>query len=88
MADTEKNPSTPAKRRRLTGTVVSAAMQKTVVVRVDRMQMHPVYKKRYRVSKKFHAHAVTPFAVGEKVVIEETRPLSRTKRWRVIEKVA
>ncbi|HBT39627.1 MAG: 30S ribosomal protein S17 [Thermotoga sp. 50_1627] len=73
-------------RKRLTGTVVSDKMDKTVVVRVTRWLEHPVYKKRIRRSKKYHAHDEhNECKVGDVVVIEETRPLSRTKRWRVVE---
>lgn len=75
-------------RRKLQGTVISDKMQKTVVVRVDRMKMHPKYKKRYTVSSKFKAHDEKgEYHVGDKVVIEETRPLSRDKRWRVVVKI-
>lgn len=75
-------------RRRLQGTVVSDKMQKTVVVRVERMKLHPKYKKRYQVSAKFKAHdEKNEYHAGDKVIIEETRPLSRDKRWRVVSKV-
>lgn len=75
-------------RRQLTGTVVSDKMTKTVIVRVDRTVSHPKYDKRYKVSKRFAAH-VEPNLVktGDRVLIEETRPLSATKRWRVIKKL-
>lgn len=72
-------------RRRLEGTVVSAKAQKTVTVRVDRTVMHPKYGKRYTVSKKYLAHCEMPeVKEGAKVTIEETRPLSSRKRWRVV----
>lgn len=75
-------------RRRLTGVVVRTSMTKTAVVRVDRMKEHPLYKKRYRVSKQFHAHDEKgQYAVGDTVIMEETRPLSKTKRWRIVRKV-
>ncbi|MDP3963605.1 MAG: 30S ribosomal protein S17 [bacterium] len=78
----------PIKRRKLTGTVVSDKMQKTVVVRVERLKKHPKYEQRFRVSKKFKAHDETgAYHTGDKVIIEETRPISRDKRWRVIEKI-
>ncbi len=74
-------------RRRITGVVVSTKMQQTAVVRVDRMKAHPIYGKRYRVSKKFHAHNENnQFAEGDTVVMEETRPMSKTKRWRIVAK--
>lgn len=82
---TEKN-QTRGTRRRLIGRVVSAKMQKTVTVQVDRTVMHPKYHKRYTVSRKFLAHDADGIAkVGAKVTIEETRPLSALKRWRVVE---
>lgn len=72
-------------RRRLTGVVVSAKMEKTVTVRVDRTVMHPKYGKRYQVSKKFLVHDEAKSAkVGDVVTIEETRPLSARKRWRLV----
>ncbi|MFA5945884.1 MAG: 30S ribosomal protein S17 [Patescibacteria group bacterium] len=75
------------KRRRLIGTVVSMKMMKTVSVRVDRTVVHPKYGKRYAVSAKYLAHNESPdIQAGDKVVIEETRPLSALKRWRVVSK--
>ena len=74
-------------RRRLIGTVVSTKMMKTVSVRVDRTVVHPKYGKRYAVSAKYLAHNESPeIKAGDKVVIEETRPLSALKRWRVVSK--
>jgi small subunit ribosomal protein S17 len=75
---------TPA-RRRLQGTVVSTKMQKTIVVRVDRMKTHPKYHKQYVMSSRYKAHdAAAAAKLGDLVVIEETRPLSRDKRWRFV----
>jgi small subunit ribosomal protein S17 len=66
------------------GTVVSAAMDKTIVVRVDTVKVHPRYKKVIRRSSKLHAHDERNEAkVGDIVLIVETRPLSRMKRWRL-----
>jgi small subunit ribosomal protein S17 len=66
------------------GTVVSASMDKTIVVRVDVLKVHPRYKKVIRRSSKFHAHDERNEAkVGDIVLIVETRPLSRMKRWRL-----
>jgi small subunit ribosomal protein S17 len=66
------------------GTVVSAAMDKTIVVRVDVVKVHPRYKKVIRRSTKFHAHDERNEAkVGDIVTIVETRPLSKMKRWRL-----
>lgn len=84
MTDTTTKPT---RRRRLIGTVTSTKMMKTVSVRVDRTVIHPKYGKRYAVSAKYHAHNESPdIKTGDKVVIEETRPLSALKRWRVISK--
>lgn len=72
-------------KRALTGIVVSDAMNKTLVVSVSRTRVHPKYKKRYTVSKKYHVHdEKNVHTVGETVSFVETRPLSRHKRWRVI----
>ena len=77
-----------AKRRRLQGIVISDKMIKTVVVRVERTKMHQKYKKRYTMSKKYKAHDEKgEYHTGDKVVIEETRPISRDKRWRVVGKI-
>lgn len=68
--------------RSKTGQIVSKSGLKTVVVEVHSYKEHPKYKKRYRVSKKFHAHDEENKAqVGETVTIYETRPLSKLKRW-------
>ncbi len=67
------------------GVVVSDAMQKTLVVRVDRIVVHPKYKKRYRVSKRYKVHdEKEAHTVGETVRFIECRPLSKDKRWRVL----
>jgi len=72
-------------KRILTGTVVSDKMDKTVVVRVERRVMHPVYKKFIRRSKKYSAHDPNnAHKVGDTVRIQECRPLSKTKKWEVI----
>ncbi len=71
-------------RRRLKGVVVSDKMVKTVVVRVDRTVVHPKYGKRYIMSTKFLAHDESGAKPGDAVTIEETRPLSARKRWRVV----
>jgi small subunit ribosomal protein S17 len=76
------------RRQERQGTVVSDAMEKTIVVRVDVVKAHPRYKKVVRRSVKFHAHDETSQAkVGDVVRIVETRPLSKTKRWRLAEVV-
>jgi small subunit ribosomal protein S17 len=73
--------STP---RRLTGRVVSDKMDKTVTVLVERKVPHPLYGKFVRRSKKYHAHdEANECKAGDLVIIEESRPLSKTKTWRV-----
>jgi len=75
-------------KRRLTGEVKSTAMQSTVVVRVDRVKVHPRYKKRYTVSKKYSCdYRKDDLKIGDKVIIEETRPISKNKKWRIVEKI-
>lgn len=82
MADTEKK---RGNRKQRTGVVVSNAMQKTIVVRVELKRRHPLYGKEIRQFKKFHAHDEKNEAkVGDKVAICETRPLSKLKRWRLV----
>ena len=77
------------KRRTKTGRVVSDKMDKTVVVSVERLRRHPIYKRVVRLSTKFKAHDEENTArVGDTVRIEESRPLSREKRWTVVEVVA
>lgn len=73
-------------KRTLQGVVVSDKQDKTIVVRVERRFTHPVMKKTVRRSKKFHAHDdKNEYSVGDIVWIEERRPISRLKRWEVIE---
>ena len=86
MATTESRPRGRRQERR--GVVVSDAMDKTIVVKVDTIKAHPRYKKIVRRSTKFHAHDASNEAkVGDIVRIIETRPLSATKRWRLAEVV-
>ena len=74
----------PSKVR--TGIVVSNKMDKTVVVRVERMAEHPLYGKRIKRAKKYVAHdANNQCGMGDEVKIRETRPLSKTKRWELVE---
>jgi small subunit ribosomal protein S17 len=76
----------PAQIKTKTGRVVSDAMDKTIVVAVERLVEHPIYKKRVRQTKKFHAHDENNDAhVGDTVRIAETRPISKTKTWRLDE---
>lgn len=68
------------------GVVVSDKMDKTIVVSIETMSLHPIYKKRVKKSTKFKAHDENNVAkTGDKVRIMETRPLSRDKRWRLVE---
>ena len=81
MATEERN-----QRKERSGIVMSDAMDKTVVVQAERRIAHPVYGKIMRRSKKYYAHDEKNEAKkGDKVIITETRPLSKTKRWRLVE---
>jgi small subunit ribosomal protein S17 len=72
-------------RRVLQGVVVSDKTDKTVTVLVERRVIHPIYKKFIKRSKKYHAHDETnSCSVGDTVRIEECRPISKTKSWRVV----
>ena len=83
---TEASAEQRGRRKVRTGVVVSDAMDKTVVVRVDVIKPHPKYKKMMRRSIRLHAHDERNEAKGGDVVrLVETRPLSKTKRWRVAE---
>ena len=74
-------------KRILIGTVVSDKTDKTVVVKVERKVKHPLYGKIIRRSKKYHAHDENnSFKEGDKVRIEETRPISKLKTWRVLDR--
>lgn len=71
--------------RSKTGTVVSTKSDKTVVIQVDTYRAHPIYKKRYRISKKFHAHDPNnEYKEGDTITIYETNPISKLKRWTVV----
>ncbi|MER3487284.1 MAG: 30S ribosomal protein S17 [Chloroflexota bacterium] len=72
-------------RKTKVGRVVSDKMDKTIVVSVERLARHPLYKRVIRLTKKFAAHDEANEArIGDTVLIEESRPLSRTKRWRLV----
>lgn len=87
MASTEEQRTTGRNRRKVrVGVVVSDKADKTVVVKVERRMSHPLYGKQLTRTKKYPAHDEgNEFRVGDTVRIMETRPLSRTKRWRVVE---
>ena len=79
--------STPVQRT-FTGTVVSAKMQKTIVVRVDRTVVHPKYAKRYVRSRKYKVHdEANSSKVGDQVLFVPCRPFSRDKHWRLLKKL-
>ncbi len=78
--------TTRSKRARLQGKVVQAKMDKTAVVQVTRKYPHPIYKKYVKSTKKYYAHdQQNSCSVGDEVLIEATRPLSKLKRWRILE---
>ncbi len=78
----------PKKIRKITGTVVSDKMQKTRVVAVLSLKKHPKYLKYYSVTQRFKAHdEKNEYKAGDKVVIQESRPLSREKRWVIVRRV-
>jgi small subunit ribosomal protein S17 len=73
-------------KRTLQGVVVSDKQAKTVIVRVDRRFTHPIYKKTIRRSKNYHAHdEKEEFSIGDVVWIEESKPISKLKRWAVVQ---
>lgn len=85
MNKQSENNKKETKPKHLNGIVASNKMQKTLVVVVNRLVKHPKYKKRIKISKRYKAHYESgEFKEGDAVVIEETRPLSKDKRWRVI----
>ncbi|MEO6335005.1 MAG: 30S ribosomal protein S17 [Pyrinomonadaceae bacterium] len=83
--DSTADPVKKGKRAEKIGVVTSDKMTLTVVVRVDRLVKHPIYRKYVRKRKKFMAHDEQGAKIGDKVRIVETRPLSARKRWRVVE---
>jgi small subunit ribosomal protein S17 len=88
LARTPKAESERGRRQERRGVVVASAMDRTIVVRVESIKAHPRYKKVVRRSVKFHAHDEQNVAnVGDVVRIVETRPLSKSKHWRLVEVV-
>ena len=88
MAEATNNVAATGKRKQRVGEVVSNKMTKTIVVRVERRFPHPQYKKIVTSYKKFYAHDEKADAkIGDTVRIEESRPLSKLKRWTVVEVV-
>lgn len=85
-AEAPAAPEKTAVRKTRVGVVVSDKMTKTIVVKVERRVPHPIFKKIVRKTSKFYAHDENGLAKeGDKVLIAETRPLSKLKRWELIE---
>lgn len=77
------------KKRKIVGVVVSDKMAKTRVVAISSLKKHPKYLKYYKVTTKFKAHDENnEYKMGDKVMIEETRPMSKEKRWKIVNKIA
>lgn len=75
-------------KRKLIGIIISDKMQKTAVVKVESVKKHPLYQRRFKTHKKYKAHvSAEGYKVGDKVVIEESRPLSKEKKWVIINKI-
>lgn len=68
----------------LQGKITSNKNNKTLVIEVERFLAHPVYKKRFKKSKKYHVHSEKEYKIGEIVKFVETRPISKLKKWRVL----
>jgi len=84
--ENQKEQKNISKGRIMKGIVVSDKMNKTVVVSITRLKEHPKYKKRYKVTTRYKAHDENnEFKVGDKVLIRETKPISKDKRWVVTE---
>ena len=85
---TQDTTSTASQGRSLQGVVISDKMDKSITVQVERKIQHPLYKKYIRRSTKFHAHDENnDCREGDKVVIEQCKPISKTKNWRLVEVV-
>lgn len=83
MTDTQKKSGL-----KLVGTVSSNKMTNTVIVKIDQVKVHPKYQKRYRMTKKYAADtAGQQYAIGDKVEIMESKPISKTKNWVVTRKI-
>ena len=89
MTTTETTSGAQAKKRQsLVGVVVSDKMEKTVVVKVTRLRKHPLYKKFMKRSKRYKAHDErNEYHIGDRVIIEASKPISRDKRWKVVSKI-
>ncbi len=86
-----KNSSTDKEKRKnrlFKGRVISDKMDKTIVVLVSRLKKHPRYQKRYKVDKKYKVHdEENKYKAGDRLIIKESRPISKTKKWQVVGKV-
>jgi len=75
-------------KRKLQGVIVSDKMQKTRVIEITRLKKNPRYKKYYKVTRRFKVHdEKNEYKTGDRVLIEETRPISKEKRWKIVEKI-
>jgi small subunit ribosomal protein S17 len=84
----EQNNTVEKKGRIIKGMVVSDKMNKTVVVAVLSLKEHPKYRKRYKSTKRYKAHDENnEYKIGEKVLIQECRPISKDKRWKIVGRV-
>lgn len=84
MNNKEKN---KGRKREIEAVVTSNSMQKTVKVRVDTVEAHPVYKKRVKRRKVYFAHTEEDLNIGDRVVIRESRPISKNVKWVVVNKI-
>jgi len=75
-------------KRKLKGKVVSAKNAQTVTVEIERKKIHPIYRKRFVSTKKFLVHDEIGVVENDYVIIEETRPISKNKKWKVLRKVS
>lgn len=71
--------------KKFVGQVISTKMAKTVVVEISRYKVHPIYRKRIKVKKNYHVHDEIGVKLGDRVIFEKTRPMSKTKKWKVTE---
>jgi small subunit ribosomal protein S17 len=86
MTPQAQKPAAKSRRQQKVGVVISNKMQKTIVVSVESLKRHRVYKRTYKQTKHFYAHdEENTCQVGDLVRIEESRPLSKLKRWRLVE---